>query len=88
MMHALFYPCREAARLVSLRREAPLGLGQRARLAVHLRMCSACRAFAGQIDAIEAALRLRAAAGEAGLPVSPGLDAAARERIRERLRRA
>jgi predicted anti-sigma-YlaC factor YlaD len=87
MMHALFYPCREAARLVSLGREGPLRLDQRARLAVHLRMCTACRAFAGQLEVIEAALRLRAAAGEAGLPVSPELDAAARERIRERLRR-
>ena len=86
MMHALFYPCREAARLIDLRRDAPLGLGQRARLAVHLRMCAACRAFADQIDTIETAFRRRAAAGEPALPTSPGLDAAARERIRARLR--
>ncbi|MFM2090081.1 MAG: hypothetical protein RLZZ127_570 [Planctomycetota bacterium] len=86
MIHALIYPCREATRLIDLRRDAPLRLDQRARLAVHLRMCAACRAFAAQVDAIEAAFRARAAAGEPALPTTPGLDAEARERIRERLR--
>jgi predicted anti-sigma-YlaC factor YlaD len=86
MMHVLFFPCREAARLIDLRRDAPLRIDQRARLAVHLRMCAACRSFASQVDTIEAAFRRRAAAGEAALPTSPGLDAEARERIRARLR--
>jgi hypothetical protein len=83
MMHTLFYPCREAARLVSLRAERPLRPDQSARLAVHLSLCAACRGFAQQTALITELFRQH---GATGLPVSDGLGAAARERIRLRLR--
>ncbi len=86
MIHALIYPCREASRLSNLRREQPLSLSQQVRLNVHLTLCSTCRAYQRQVTIIETAFRLHAKRVEAALPVSAELDAAATERIRQRLR--
>ena len=86
MIHAVIYPCREASRLSNLRREQPLSLGQRVRLNIHLTLCSTCRAYQRQVSVIESAFRLHARRVEAALPVSADLDAAATERIRQRLR--
>jgi hypothetical protein len=86
VIHALIYPCREASRLSNLRREQPLSLSQRVRLNVHLTLCGTCRAYQRQITIIETAFRLHAKRVEAALPISAELDAAATERIRQRLR--
>ena len=86
-MSAIF-SCREASRLISLARDRPLVLGERAALRLHRLMCGACRCYDAQLRLIDEAFRRRAAAGHPDLPVSEGLDAAARERIRARMRRS
>jgi hypothetical protein len=84
----MIYSCRETARLLSLQQDQPLSLGQRVALRVHTTTCSACRAYALQIRLIDTLFTTHAATVEAALPTSPGLDAAARERIRQRLAQA
>jgi hypothetical protein len=49
-------------------------------------MCSACRQYVKQIVAIDRLFRTRARSGNPDLPTSSNLDAAAKERIRKRLR--
>jgi hypothetical protein len=44
--------CLESARLLSERRDHPLPLGQRIGLRLHLLICSLCRAYRTQIDAV------------------------------------
>lgn len=44
--------CLESARLLSERRDHPLPLGKRIGLRVHLLICSLCRAYQTQIDAV------------------------------------
>ncbi len=85
-MSAMF-SCREAARLASEAQDHPLSLPNRVALRVHLVMCGACRAYQRQIIFIDTVFRRRAELGDPDLPTSEGLDAATRERIREKLRR-
>jgi anti-sigma factor ChrR (cupin superfamily) len=77
--------CREASRLNSTVPERPLTFGERLSLAVHLALCPPCRYFRRQMAALRAAARGLAAED---LPAQPSLDEAARERLRERLRKA
>ncbi|HXS10091.1 MAG TPA: hypothetical protein VN852_08900 [Candidatus Krumholzibacteria bacterium] len=44
--------CLESARLLSERRDHPLPLGKRIGLRVHLLICSLCRAYRTQIEAV------------------------------------
>jgi hypothetical protein len=80
------YSCREAARLLSEAQDHPLRLRQRVALQIHTGLCSACRAYARQIRFLDEVFALRSASGAADLPSSEALGAAARERIRARLR--
>jgi len=48
--------CRQAATLILLRCDRPLGWLERLRLRVHLGMCDACTRFSGQQDLINGAL--------------------------------
>lgn len=84
-MSAIF-SCREAARLTSEAQDHPLAMRQRMALRVHTMMCAACRTYERQILFIDRVFRLRAERGEPSVPTSDGLDAAARERIRARLK--
>lgn len=84
----MIYPCREAARLLSEARDRRLALGERIGLYVHTATCRACRAYARQIRVIDEVFALHARRVEPALPTGAGLDAAARERIRVRLRAA
>jgi hypothetical protein len=81
----MIYSCREAARLLSVQQDQPLALSQRVALGLHTAACRACRAYARQIRLIDAVFIAHAQLVEASLPVSPGLDAAAKARLRERL---
>jgi hypothetical protein len=84
-MNAVF-SCREAARLASEALDHPLNLRQRMTLRTHTLMCSACTKYAAQISFIDAIFRGRARRGTPHLPSSESLGAAARERIRARLK--
>jgi hypothetical protein len=84
-MSAIF-SCREAARLASEAQDHPLAMRQRMALRMHTLMCAACRSYERQILVIDRVFRLRAARDEPSIPTSEGLDAAARERIRARLK--
>jgi hypothetical protein len=44
------YTCRQAAELLSLQRDEPLGLWRTVGLNVHLRLCGDCREVDRQID--------------------------------------
>lgn len=48
--------CRRATELVELRSAAPLSLTDRARLEMHLRICTACRRYSRQSALLDAAL--------------------------------
>jgi hypothetical protein len=85
-MNALF-SCREASRLASEALDHPLAVGQRMTLRMHLLMCAACRAYERQIHFIDRTFRLRARGGNPYLPIGDGLDPAARERIRAKLKK-
>lgn len=84
-MSAIF-SCREAARLASEAQDRPLAMRQRMVLRIHVLMCAACRSYERQILFIDRVFRLRAERGDPSIPTSDGLDAAARERIRARLK--
>ena len=84
-MSAVF-SCRESTRLASEALDHPLTLRQRMALRTHTVICSACRKYAAQISFIDAVFRDRARRGAPHLPSSEALGAAARERIRARLK--
>jgi hypothetical protein len=84
-MNAIF-SCREASRLASEALDHPLAMRQRMALRMHLLMCAACRAYERQLLLIDLAFRLRARGGDPYLPIGDGLEAAARERIRGKLK--
>ena len=44
--------CREASRLLSQSMDRKLGLGERARLRLHLTLCDACSNFKRQLQAL------------------------------------
>ena len=44
--------CLESARLMSERRDHPLPLGKRIGLRIHLLVCSLCRAYRTQLEAV------------------------------------
>ncbi|MBK9245085.1 MAG: zf-HC2 domain-containing protein [Burkholderiales bacterium] len=50
-------PCRTANRLVSEGMDRPLGLGDRARLRLHLAMCVMCSRVERQMDFLRQAMR-------------------------------
>ncbi len=75
--------CKEAARLISERRDRPLGWRERIALYVHLSMCGVCSAYRRQIDTLGAIAR-RVGTAVADAPLA-GLSPEARERIRNRL---
>ncbi|HSU43143.1 MAG TPA: zf-HC2 domain-containing protein [Casimicrobiaceae bacterium] len=58
MLHRLTHvvSCREASRLLSRREERPLTGVERIKLALHLRLCSACTRFARQLVFIRRAM--------------------------------
>ena len=58
MLHRLTHvvSCREASRLLSRREEQPLASIERIKLALHLRLCSACTRFARQLVFIRRAM--------------------------------
>ena len=75
--------CKEAARLISERRDRPLRWRERIALRIHLAMCGVCSAYRRQIDALgDIARRVGTAVADAPLA---GLSPEARERIRNRL---
>lgn len=84
-MSAIF-SCREAARLASEAQDHPLAMRQRMALRMHTMMCAACRTYERQILFIDRVFKVRAERGEPSVPTSEGLDAAARERIRAKLK--
>ncbi len=84
-MSAIF-SCNAASQLASEAQEHPLGWRKRVALTIHMSMCSACRSYVKQIVAIDRLFRTRAQGGNPDLPTSSNLDAAAKERIRNRLR--
>jgi hypothetical protein len=49
--------CKEAARLMSERLDRDLGVGERARLRVHLAICAACTQVTRQFDFLRRAAR-------------------------------
>jgi hypothetical protein len=53
----LMIPCRTAHRLVSEGMDRPLGLGERARLRLHLTMCTMCSRVEQQMDFLRRAMR-------------------------------
>lgn len=55
----ILIPCRGANRLISAGMDRPLGLGERARLRLHLTMCSMCQRVERQFGLLRrAALRM------------------------------
>lgn len=86
-MSAIF-SCREAARLASEAQDHPLAMRQRMALRMHTMMCAACRTYERQILFIDQVFKFRAGRGDPSMPTSDGLDAAARERIRARLKQS
>ena len=59
LLHRLTHlvSCREATRLLSQREERRLGPVERAKLALHLSVCTACSRFSRQLAFLRAALR-------------------------------
>jgi len=84
-IHRLILPCAEVARLLGDPQRPPLTLGYRIRLRVHLALCAFCSRYQRQVHRLRAALQRQPRAGEAAQ--STGLSRAARDRIRESLRR-
>ncbi len=52
-----FLSCRHASRLITARLDRPLGPFERASLALHLRICSACPIVVRQLDEIRRGVR-------------------------------
>lgn len=75
--------CRKAAELTSEALDRKLGLRERAALRLHMFMCRICWHYERQLHFLRRALTRLADAAEVG----ERLDPAARERIRDRLRR-
>lgn len=85
VLAALTPTCRQVVRMASRQQEQPLPWSTRFRLGVHLRICTACERYLRQLDV----LRQAAARAESAFPmtdVHPPLPAAAKERIKQRLR--
>ncbi len=82
--------CREAAVLSSAELDRPLRRGERLSLWLHRLVCPACRLYKRQLEAMRrVARRFGDASAEPGAAPPPvRLDAAARERLRQRLRAA
>jgi hypothetical protein len=83
--------CKEAAKLISEGRDHPLSLGQRLGLRLHLLMCTLCRGYQQNLEALG---RIFARAGDAvlaSLPLGKGenedlvLSSTAKRRIKEKL---
>jgi hypothetical protein len=53
----MMIPCRTAHRLISEGMDRPLGLGDRARLRLHLAMCVMCSRVERQMDFLRQAMR-------------------------------
>jgi hypothetical protein len=86
--------CKEAARLISEGRDRPLTFGQRLGLRLHLLMCTLCRGYKQNLEALG---RIFARAGDAVLASLPlgkdnkeelALSPAAKQRIKEKLNQA
>ncbi|MEQ8231815.1 MAG: hypothetical protein RLW61_08645 [Gammaproteobacteria bacterium] len=83
--------CREASELTSRELDRRLGRRQRVALWLHRLLCPACRFYRRQLDSIRrVSSRLGTAApgADEAAGSTPRLDAAARERLRARLRAA
>ena len=83
--------CKEAARLISEERDHQLSLGQRMGLRMHLVMCTLCRGYKQNIEALG---RIVARAGDAVLSSLPlgdsddkelALPVSARQRIKDKI---
>ncbi len=88
LLAALTPPCREIVVLGSRRLDAPQGAIARLQVRIHLGICTACRRYLDQIALVHEAARRSGDRPDALQGVSPRsrLPAAARERIRERIR--
>ena len=75
--------CRQAAELISLSLERPLGWRQRLALWLHLGICNLCRRFRRQMRLVQ---RAGEAANEPDHAPAVGLPEASRERIKQALR--
>jgi hypothetical protein len=75
--------CKEAIRLASEALDRPLTLRARIGLRMHLLLCSACRAAARQMRALDSLIGRRFARDPEPDATSPQVDPAARERVRE-----
>jgi len=76
--------CRAAVRAQSEQLDRPLPWSRRLGLWLHLRLCRWCRRYGRQIRFLRTAAQAQAEVPAAG--TAPQLSAAARERIRRRLR--
>ena len=83
--------CKEAARLISEERDHSLSFGQRMGLRMHLVMCTLCRGYKQNIEALG---RIFARAGDAVLSSLPlgdsddkdlALSTSARQRIKDKI---
>jgi len=81
------FSCKEASRLASEAHDRRLGLRERWALRMHTAMCSACRAYGQQIALLDELVRRRGRSSE-HRSARREPDPAAKERIRERLKRA
>lgn len=59
LIHYLRTSCEQATALMEKRDVAELGLGERAGLWIHMRICKACHAYEEQSQALEQALEQR-----------------------------
>ncbi len=75
--------CKEAIRLASEALDRPLPLGSRLGLRMHLLLCSACRAAARQMRALDSLIARRFARDRDPGTTSPQVDPAVRERVRQ-----
>jgi len=83
-MSAIF-SCREASRLASTAIDGHLSWPKRIEMNFHLVMCSACRTYRRQIIGLDRAVRQRV--GSSSVDQNIRLDAAARARLAEALRK-
>lgn len=80
--------CREATRLLSEGLDRELPLRQRVSLRLHVMMCSACRAYGRQIEALsQLASKLFRSDRYPDISEDRGLSDDSRQRIKETLRR-
>lgn len=76
--------CRQAAELTSKALDAPLGAGERLKLAVHRAACTHCRRYRDQLAQVDRAVAELVSVTGDGEPA--GLSDAAKDRLRRAVR--